>query len=314
MPYTCLITLYSKNTKEKRTRIMANESNKRQKSWKTILLWFFIICFTLVIYSLAWIPAIIAIIIFAIKKGPNKKRNLLISIAICISSFFVFMNTDSSTVQLTSLQVEWSESEYDIKETTELTLSPIPEDAKIKTLSISDNSIATLEYKNGKAIVSFKADGSEDIYFIANDKIKSNKNSIKVIDTESELKAKEEKLAAEKAEKERVAQEQAEAERIAAEQAEAERVAEQAEAERIAQEQAEAAKQDQNETNNFNTYDNPEQQQTTSSYVLNTSTMKFHSPNCRDVSKIAPQNYSTFDGTRDDIIGRGYSPCGHCKP
>lgn len=91
--------------------------------------------------------------------------------------------------------------------------------------------------------------------------------------------------------------EQAEAERIAAEQAEAERVA-----------------QEQNPENNFNTYDNPEQQQTTSSYVLNTSTMKFHSPACSDVKKIAPHNYSTFDGTRDDIISQGYSPCGRCNP
>lgn len=112
--------------------------------------------------------------------------------------------------------------------------------------------------------------------------------------------------------------EQAEQERIAAEQAEAERIAqEQAEAERVAAEQAAAdaaAAQPQNLEDNFNTYNNPEQQQTASSYVLNTSTMKFHHPTCRDVKKIAPQNYSTYDGSRDDVIGQGYSPCGHCSP
>ncbi len=119
-------------------------------------------------------------------------------------------------------------------------------------------------------------------------------------------------------ETERIAQEQAEAERIAQEQAEAERIAqEQAEAERIAQEQAEAAQaaaQSQNTANNFNTYDNAEQQQTSSTYVLNTNTMKFHNPGCRDVKKIAPQNYSTYDGTKNDIMNQGYSPCGHCNP
>lgn len=72
--------------------------------------------------------------------------------------------------------------------------------------------------------------------------------------------------------------------------------------------------QSEDSTNNFDTYDNPEQQQTTSSYVLNTDTMKFHNPSCKDVRKIAPQNYSTYDGTRDDLIGQGYSPCGHCNP
>lgn len=66
--------------------------------------------------------------------------------------------------------------------------------------------------------------------------------------------------------------------------------------------------------NAFNTYNNPEQQQTSSNYVLNNNTMKFHYPSCRDVPKIAPENYATFDGTRDDALNRGYSPCGHCNP
>lgn len=66
--------------------------------------------------------------------------------------------------------------------------------------------------------------------------------------------------------------------------------------------------------NNFNTFDNSKQQQTKSSYVLNTSTKKFHLPGCRDVSKIAPDNYSTYDGSKDDIVSQGYSPCGHCNP
>ncbi len=195
---------------------------KNGKGFINILIWFIIICFAFILYSFAWIPAIIATLVFAIKKGPNKKRNLLISIAVGITSFLVFIFIDSSSVQLTSLQAEWSNSEYDIKETTEVILSPVPEDAKIETLSISDNSIATLKYKDGKAMVSFKADGSENIYFIANDKVKSNKKSIKVIDAKSELKAKEEKLAAEQEEAERIAQEQAEAERLAAEQAQLE--------------------------------------------------------------------------------------------
>ena len=52
----------------------------------------------------------------------------------------------------------------------------------------------------------------------------------------------------------------------------------------------------------------------TSTYVLNTSTMKFHKSTCKDVDKIKEENYSTFDGSRDEIIGMGYEPCGHCKP
>ncbi len=67
-------------------------------------------------------------------------------------------------------------------------------------------------------------------------------------------------------------------------------------------------------SNNFDTYDNPDQQQTSAKYVLNTNTMKFHFPQCKDVKKIAPDNYAPFDGTRDEAAANGYSPCGHCKP
>lgn len=49
-------------------------------------------------------------------------------------------------------------------------------------------------------------------------------------------------------------------------------------------------------------------------YVLNTATMKFHYPSCRDVAKITDGNRSDFYGTREDIIARGFSPCGHCHP
>ena len=65
---------------------------------------------------------------------------------------------------------------------------------------------------------------------------------------------------------------------------------------------------------NFNTYDNAQQQNTSSSYVLNTSTMKFHRSSCSSVKKIAPQNYSTSNNSREELISQGYSPCGKCNP
>ena len=64
---------------------------------------------------------------------------------------------------------------------------------------------------------------------------------------------------------------------------------------------------------NFDTYNNPEQQQTSASYVLNTNTMKFHRPSCSSVAKIAPQNYATASD-RDSIIAQGYVPCKKCNP
>ena len=66
--------------------------------------------------------------------------------------------------------------------------------------------------------------------------------------------------------------------------------------------------------NNFNTYDNEEQQETSAQYVLNTSSRKFHRPSCRDVPKISPANYSTTNRSRSDLISSGWSACGHCSP
>lgn len=64
--------------------------------------------------------------------------------------------------------------------------------------------------------------------------------------------------------------------------------------------------------NNFNTYNNPEQQQTTDAFVLNTSAFKIHHPDCNDVLKIAPENYSTSNLSVSELESQGYTTCGHC--
>lgn len=57
-----------------------------------------------------------------------------------------------------------------------------------------------------------------------------------------------------------------------------------------------------------------QQPQTGTTYVLNTNTMKFHIPSCHDVGKISTENRQDYTGTRDEVIAKGYSPCGHCHP
>ncbi len=69
-----------------------------------------------------------------------------------------------------------------------------------------------------------------------------------------------------------------------------------------------------NSNNNFNTYNNVSQQQTSDSYVLNSGTYKFHYPSCDSVAQIAPQNYSTSNSSRSEIMAQGYKPCGRCNP
>lgn len=50
------------------------------------------------------------------------------------------------------------------------------------------------------------------------------------------------------------------------------------------------------------------------SYVLNTSSKKFHTPECPNAGSISPNNREDFTGNREDLVSRGYAPCGQCKP
>lgn len=54
--------------------------------------------------------------------------------------------------------------------------------------------------------------------------------------------------------------------------------------------------------------------ETTATYILNTSSKKFHKPSCSSVNKISAANKKSFTGKRSDLISQGYSPCGTCKP
>lgn len=49
-------------------------------------------------------------------------------------------------------------------------------------------------------------------------------------------------------------------------------------------------------------------------YVLNTHTKKFHYPDCPSVGQMSDKNKDFTDTSREELIGRGYTPCGRCDP
>lgn len=57
-----------------------------------------------------------------------------------------------------------------------------------------------------------------------------------------------------------------------------------------------------------------EQNENKMTYVLNTNTGKFHYPDCRSVMDMNDRNKKEIEATRDDLINRGFSPCGNCNP
>ena len=52
----------------------------------------------------------------------------------------------------------------------------------------------------------------------------------------------------------------------------------------------------------------------TQRYVLNTSSKKFHLPDCSGVESMNPSNRQDYTGSRQELIDQGYAPCGICKP
>lgn len=50
------------------------------------------------------------------------------------------------------------------------------------------------------------------------------------------------------------------------------------------------------------------------SYIVNTSTKKFHKEDCESLKSIKEQNKKSYYGYRDNLISNGYSPCGQCEP
>ena len=54
--------------------------------------------------------------------------------------------------------------------------------------------------------------------------------------------------------------------------------------------------------------------ETGTDYILNTNSMKFHLPSCSSAADISDSNRQEYHGTRDELIGQGYEPCGRCNP
>ena len=56
------------------------------------------------------------------------------------------------------------------------------------------------------------------------------------------------------------------------------------------------------------------QTQEQQTYILNSSSKKFHTPDCSSVAKIGASNKQTYTGSRSDLLAQGYQPCNICKP
>lgn len=58
----------------------------------------------------------------------------------------------------------------------------------------------------------------------------------------------------------------------------------------------------------------PTASESTTMYMVNLSSEKFHESTCGSAEKLADDNRLEYFGSREDLIAQGYEPCGSCKP
>lgn len=160
---------------------MARKKSTNSGGCAAFLLYAFLLCIAIAIYSYAWIPAIGAIVFFAIKKRrSNRTRNLIISSVVAVTSLLLFIGMNSEP-KLSGIDVDWGNTEFTVSDQIEIKVTPIPSDAKIESLEMSENPIATLKYEDDRAIISFKSEGEASIFFTANGNVQSDMENIKVV-------------------------------------------------------------------------------------------------------------------------------------
>ena len=49
-------------------------------------------------------------------------------------------------------------------------------------------------------------------------------------------------------------------------------------------------------------------------YILNKNTKRFHLPSCPSAQETKDKNKESYSGSREELIERGYVPCGRCNP
>ena len=289
--------LYYTETKNGKAKGNKGKTMKRRSTKNSgngclsVIVLLIMLSIALAAYSLFWIPAIPILIYCIVSKKfrPYRIRNTIICSIVLVTSLMVFIWLGSPS-ELNSITAEWGKTEFAIGDVTEVKITPNPSDAEIESLKLSTNNIADLEYKDGKAIVTFTDSGDASLFFTADGEIKSNPKTITVIDPEEEAR-----LKAEEEERIRLEQEAQTAEQARIEQEQAAAAA--AEQERIAQEQA--AAQAAQEQAAQQSQDDP------IVYITNTGT-KYHTAGCRTLKSQIEKHLSEVRGV--------YEPCGVCHP
>ena len=88
------------------------------------------------------------------KNTKIRIRNVSICAAVIATSFILFVYINAPK-ELEEINAVWETTEFVEGEKINVSIEPVPADAKIKQLSLVDNNVAKLKYNNGIATLTF---------------------------------------------------------------------------------------------------------------------------------------------------------------
>lgn len=146
----------------------------------------FLVLLAIGFYFLAWIPAIIAIIVLAIRQkrdGSDKLPEILFCALIAVTSLGMMIYAILSP-SLDGIEATWPEITYTVGDTVSIEITTEPEGMELDDLELCYTKIAEMTWDGTTATVTFTDAGTDELYFVANDDIESTHTEITVVDIE----------------------------------------------------------------------------------------------------------------------------------
>lgn len=251
-----------------------------------MILFLLIAAAALAFFLIAWIPAIVYLIIsIRNKDDPQRKKKIIISSVVIVASLG-FLIISLVLGAMSGISAEWPKTEYEVSETVQIPIATTPEGTTTDRVALCDSDIAwsTWDEDTQTVTVYFREAGSEELYFIGDGLYETEPVLITVTEPEEVP--------------EDVTEEPEEPEEIATEASEPE---EQAESEEIAEEPVETPSEAPESA------DQPVQEEPTGEMVwITDGGSKYHNdPSCSNMK-------NPSEVTIERAVELGKEPCSKC--
>lgn len=152
----------------------------------SVIIFLLIASVALAFFLIAWIPAIIYLIISVKNKDdPMRKKKIIISSIVAVLSF-VFLIFTLVLGAMSGINAEWPETEFEVGESIDIPIVTTPDGTTTDNVSICDNDIAFSLWDDDSQTVTviFQNAGTSELYFIGDSLYETEPVLITVIEPE----------------------------------------------------------------------------------------------------------------------------------